>query len=175
MKVLTRYLLRSHVAPFFFAFLALTGVVLINTLAQQLANLAGKGLSTRVFVEFFVLSLPANIALTLPMAVLVAVAAALFILVAGRDYFHGGGEQLWKPMLWEGSSVLFGTAPGRLFTRVVLIPFLGAFVLLPSDLSAHLPVLPKAEVALEIARPRAKLAPIHQASSEVCAGRRCIT
>ena len=28
---------------------------------------------------------------------------------------------------------------------------LGAFVLLPSDLSAHLPVLPKAEVALEIA------------------------
>jgi lipopolysaccharide export system permease protein len=73
MKVLTRYLLRSHVAPFFFAFLALTGVVLINTLAQQLANLAGKGLSTSVFIEFFVLSLPANIALTMPMAVLVAV------------------------------------------------------------------------------------------------------
>lgn len=73
MKVLTRYLLRSHIAPFFFAFLALTGVVLINTLAKELANLAGKGLSTRVFVEFFVLSLPANIALTLPMSVLVAV------------------------------------------------------------------------------------------------------
>src|SRR5690349_17041740 len=73
MKVLTRYLLRSHLAPFFFAFLALTGVVLINTLARELANLAGKGLDTEVFVEFFVLSLPANIALTLPMSVLVAV------------------------------------------------------------------------------------------------------
>ena len=73
MKVLTRYLLRSHIAPFFFAFLALTGVVLINTLARELANLAGKGLATEVFVEFFVLSLPANIALTLPMSVLVAV------------------------------------------------------------------------------------------------------
>ena len=73
MKVLTRYLLRAHVAPFFFAFLALTGVVLINTLARELANLAGKGLPTRVFVEFFILSLPANVALTMPMAVLVAV------------------------------------------------------------------------------------------------------
>jgi lipopolysaccharide export system permease protein len=73
MKVLTRYLLRSHLGPLLFAFVALTGVVLINTLAKSLASLAGKGLPTHVFFEFFVLSLPANIALTLPMSVLVAV------------------------------------------------------------------------------------------------------
>lgn len=73
MKVLTRYLLRAHVGPFFFAFVALTGVILINTLARTLADLAGKGLSTEVILRFFVLSLPANVALTFPMAVLVAV------------------------------------------------------------------------------------------------------
>ncbi|MEX2582681.1 MAG: LptF/LptG family permease [Gemmatimonadota bacterium] len=73
MRVLTRYLLRAHIGPFLFAFLALTGVILINTLAKELANLAGKGLPMDVVGEFFVLSLPANIALTLPMAVLVAV------------------------------------------------------------------------------------------------------
>jgi lipopolysaccharide export system permease protein len=73
MKVLTRYLLRSHLGPLLFAFVALTGVVLINTLARSLASLAGKGLPTHVFFEFFILSLPANIALTLPMSVLVAV------------------------------------------------------------------------------------------------------
>jgi lipopolysaccharide export system permease protein len=73
MRVLTRYLLRSHVGPFFFALVALTSVVLLNTLAKELANLAGKGLPTRVFFEFFYLSLPANLALTLPMSVLVAV------------------------------------------------------------------------------------------------------
>ena len=73
MKVLTRYLLRAHIAPFIFAFVALTGVILINTLAKELASLAGKGLPMSVVFEFFVLSLPANIALTLPMAVLVAV------------------------------------------------------------------------------------------------------
>lgn len=73
MKVLTRYILRAHIGPFLFAFVALTGVILINTLARQLASLAGRGLPTDVLLEFFVLSLPANIALTLPMAVLVAV------------------------------------------------------------------------------------------------------
>lgn len=73
MKVLTRYLLKAHVGPLVFAFVALTGVILINTLARSLADLAGKGLPARIFLEFFILSLPANIALTLPMSVLVAV------------------------------------------------------------------------------------------------------
>jgi lipopolysaccharide export system permease protein len=73
MKVLTRYLLKAHIGPFFFAFGALTGVILINTIARQMADLAGKGLEFDVILQFFVLSLPSNIALTLPMAVLVAV------------------------------------------------------------------------------------------------------
>lgn len=73
MKILTRYLLKSHLGPFLFAFVALTGVVLINTLARRLADLAGKGLPTSVVLEFFVLAVPATVALTFPMAVLVAV------------------------------------------------------------------------------------------------------
>lgn len=73
MKILTRYLMRAHLGPFLFAFLALTGVILINTLARRLADLAGKGLPPRVIGEFFVLALPATLALTFPMAVLVAV------------------------------------------------------------------------------------------------------
>jgi lipopolysaccharide export system permease protein len=85
MKVLTRYLLRSHVGPLCFAFVALTGVVLINTLARSMADLAGKGLSGRVFFEFFVLSLPANIALTLPMSVLVAVLYAFSQMAAENE------------------------------------------------------------------------------------------
>jgi lipopolysaccharide export system permease protein len=73
MKVLTRYLLVSHLGPMLFAFVALTSLVLINVIAQRMADLAGKGLPLEVVFEFFVLSLPANIALTLPMSVLVAV------------------------------------------------------------------------------------------------------
>lgn len=73
MKILTRYLIRAHLGPFLFSFFALTGVILINTLARRLADLAGKGLPPRVIGEFFVLALPATLALTFPMAVLVAV------------------------------------------------------------------------------------------------------
>jgi lipopolysaccharide export system permease protein len=85
MKVLTRYLLRSHIGPLIFAFVALTGVVLINTLARSMADLAGKGLPARVFFEFFILSLPANIALTLPMSVLVAVLFAFSQMAAENE------------------------------------------------------------------------------------------
>ncbi len=70
MKILTRYLLRAHIGPFFFALVTLTGVILINTLAKELASFAGKGLPIMTILEFFVLSLPANLALTLPMSVL---------------------------------------------------------------------------------------------------------
>jgi lipopolysaccharide export system permease protein len=73
MKIFTRYLLRAHLGPFLFAFVALTGVILINTLARRLADLAGKGLPGGIVAEFFMLALPATIALTFPMSVLVSV------------------------------------------------------------------------------------------------------
>ncbi|HEY0023669.1 MAG TPA: LptF/LptG family permease [Longimicrobium sp.] len=85
MKILTRYLMRAHLGPFLFSFCALTGVILINTLAKRLADLAGKGLPVRVILEFFALALPATIALTFPMAVLVAVLYTFSTLVAENE------------------------------------------------------------------------------------------
>lgn len=85
MKILTRYLMRAHLGPFLFSFCALTGVILINTLAKRLADLAGKGLPMRVILEFFALALPATIALTFPMAVLVAVLYTFSTLVAENE------------------------------------------------------------------------------------------
>ncbi len=85
MKILTRYLLRAHIGPFFFALITLTGVILINTLAKELASFAGKGLPVPIILEFFVLSLPANLALTLPMSVLVAVLYAFSTLAAENE------------------------------------------------------------------------------------------
>ncbi|HEX8395665.1 MAG TPA: LptF/LptG family permease [Longimicrobium sp.] len=85
MKILTRYLMRAHLGPFLFAFFALTGVILINTLAKRLADLAGKGLPPRVIAEFFVLALPATVALTFPMAVLVAVLFTFSSLTAENE------------------------------------------------------------------------------------------
>lgn len=72
MKLLTRYIVREHVGPLVFALSALTSLLMLQYVARQLANLAGKGLPWAAIGEFFVLSLPFTIAMTMPMAVLVA-------------------------------------------------------------------------------------------------------
>ena len=72
-RTLNRYLLRQHLAPLGFPLAALTSLMLIQQVAKQLSSLLGKGLPTGVIIEVFVLSLPFIVAVTLPMAVLVAV------------------------------------------------------------------------------------------------------
>src|SRR3989441_799429 len=72
-RILSRYLLRQHVAPFGFALAAITAFLLLQQVAKQFGNLVGKGLPWHVIAEVFALSIPFIIAMTLPMAVLVAV------------------------------------------------------------------------------------------------------
>jgi lipopolysaccharide export system permease protein len=71
-KIAHRYILREHVGPLVFALAALTSLLLLNFIAKRFPDLVGKGLPWSVIVEFLVLSLPFTIAMTLPMAVLVA-------------------------------------------------------------------------------------------------------
>jgi len=101
MKILTRYLLRAHVGPFFFAFAALTGVVLINTLARRLAELAGKGLPLNAILKFFLYALPATVALTFPMAVLVAILYTFATFTAENEItaMKAGGLDLKRLLL----------------------------------------------------------------------------
>ena len=85
MKIIHKYVLREHVGPLVFALSALTSLMLLNYIAKQLGNLVGKGLSWQVILEFFVLSLPFTVAMTLPMAVLVAVLYAFSRLAAENE------------------------------------------------------------------------------------------
>jgi lipopolysaccharide export system permease protein len=71
--------------PLVFALSALTSLMLLNYIAKQLGNLVGKGLSWTVILEFFVLSIPFTIAMTLPMAVLVSVLYAFSRLAAENE------------------------------------------------------------------------------------------
>lgn len=72
MKILHRYILREHAGPLVFALSALTSLLLLNFIAKRFPDLVGKGLPWSVITEFLLLSLPFTIAMTLPMAVLVA-------------------------------------------------------------------------------------------------------
>lgn len=97
-RTISRYLLRQHVAPLGFALTALTALLLINQIAKQLSSLLGKGLPTGVIVEVFVLSVPFIVAVTLPMAVLVAVLHVFTRLAADNEItaMQAGGVSLGR-------------------------------------------------------------------------------
>ncbi|HEV2180322.1 MAG TPA: LptF/LptG family permease [Gemmatimonadaceae bacterium] len=85
MKILPRYVIREHVGPLIFSLSALTILLLLNQVAKQFGQLVGKGLSWGVIGEFFLLSIPFIVAMTLPMAVLVAVLYGFSRLVAENE------------------------------------------------------------------------------------------
>src|SRR5713226_6004489 len=85
MRILSRYLLRQHVAPFGFALAGITAFLLLQQVAKQFGNLVGKGLPWQVIAEVFALSIPFIIAMTLPMAVLVAVLYTFSRLAADNE------------------------------------------------------------------------------------------
>ena len=85
MKIIGKYVLKEHVGPFVFASTALTSLMLLQYVAKRLGELVGKGLPNSVIVEFLMLSLPFTVAMTLPMAVLVAVLYAFSRLASENE------------------------------------------------------------------------------------------
>jgi lipopolysaccharide export system permease protein len=83
--LISRYLLRQLAAPFFFGLTALTSLMLLSQIAKKFGSLVGKGLPWTVIAEVFALSIPFIVAMTLPMAVLVAVLYAFSHLAADNE------------------------------------------------------------------------------------------
>jgi lipopolysaccharide export system permease protein len=84
-RLLARYLLRQLFAPFCFSLAAATSLMLLNQVAKRFGALVGKGLPWSVISEVFVLSLPFILAMTIPMAVLLAVLYAFSHLAADNE------------------------------------------------------------------------------------------
>jgi lipopolysaccharide export system permease protein len=84
-KILHRYVLKEHVGPLTFALTALTSILLLQYIGKHFGELVGKGLPTLVIAEFFGLSIPLTVALTLPMAVLIATLYAFSRLAAENE------------------------------------------------------------------------------------------
>jgi lipopolysaccharide export system permease protein len=114
--------LKEHFGPFVFALSALTSLMLLQYIARRFGDLVGRGLSWQVITEFFLLSIPFTVAMTLPMAVLVAVLYAFSRLASENEItaFKAGGistRRLMRPalilsvfvalfMLWFNDQVL---------------------------------------------------------------------
>ncbi len=84
-RILSRYILRQHIPPLLYALSALTCAMLVNQIAKQFGNFVGKGLPWGVIFEVFALSIPFIVAMTLPMAVLVAVLYTFSHLAADNE------------------------------------------------------------------------------------------
>ncbi|HEX9084048.1 MAG TPA: LptF/LptG family permease [Gemmatimonadaceae bacterium] len=110
MKILHRYVLKEHVGPLTFAMTALTSILLLQYIGKHFGELVGKGLPTIVIAEFFGLSVPLTVALTLPMAVLVATLYAFSRLAAENEItaLKASGVSLVSvltPVLWAALGV----------------------------------------------------------------------
>ena len=110
MKILHRYVLKEHVGPLTFALTALTSILLLQYIGKHFGELVGKGLPTFVIAEFFGLSVPLTVALTLPMAVLVSTLYAFSRLAAENEItaLKASGVSLvsvLKPVLWAALGV----------------------------------------------------------------------
>jgi lipopolysaccharide export system permease protein len=97
-RILSKYVLREHVGPFVFALTALTSLMILNFISRQFGELVGKGLPASVIGEFFLLSIPFTVALTLPMSVLVAVLYAFSRLAAENEItaLKASGVSPWR-------------------------------------------------------------------------------
>jgi len=84
-KIINRYVLREHVGPLVFALSALTSLLLLNYIAKRFGQFVGKGLDWSVIAEFVLLSIPFTVAMTIPMAVLVATLYAFSRLAAENE------------------------------------------------------------------------------------------
>ena len=116
MRLLHRYVLRQLVAPFCFALGALTGLMLLSQVAKKFGALVGKGLPWSVIAEVFALSLPFIIAMTLPMAVLLAVLYTFSHLAADNEItaMRANGVSVYQVLtpvlLWGACMAAFNFA-----------------------------------------------------------------
>ena len=98
MRLISRHILRSLAAPFFWGVLALTGLLLLNQLAALIDTFGGRGLGWDVMAEAILLALPALLTLTLPMSVLVATLYAYSTLAADLEMvaMYANGLSVWR-------------------------------------------------------------------------------
>jgi lipopolysaccharide export system permease protein len=121
-RLLRRYLLRQLAAPFLFALGALTSLMLLSQVAKKFGALVGKGLPWSVIGEVFALSLPFIIAMTLPMAVLLAVLYAFSHLAADNEItaMRASGISVYQILLPVLAWGLFMSAFNFMFVDQVL-------------------------------------------------------
>lgn len=130
MSMLTaRQLLRRHAAPFVVSFASLTVLLVANSTLRRVTQLRAKGLPAREFVEVLLLAVPHTVALTIPMAVFLAV--------------------LWVFTRLGSEGVLASASRERHGIRRLVAPVLGAAAVIAAlTLVSNTQIVPRANARL---------------------------
>jgi lipopolysaccharide export LptBFGC system permease protein LptF len=110
-ELTTRKLLRRHATPFVSSFAALTALLLVRHAARWVPQLSARGAPAGAIVEVLLLSVPFTLALTVPMAVFLAVSwvftrlGAEGVLASARE--RQGLRRLVAPLL--GAAAVIAT------------------------------------------------------------------
>jgi len=155
-KIVSRYILKEHLGPLAFAVSALTSLLLLNFVAKRLGDLVGKGLPWQVITEFLVLSVPFTLAMTLPMAVLVATLHAFSRLASENEItaFKASGvsmQRLMVPVMLASLALTFAMV---LFNDQVLPRANHRLATLQSDIARVKPTLALQEQVINEVVPR---------------------
>ncbi|PYP42820.1 MAG: hypothetical protein DMD43_01380 [Gemmatimonadetes bacterium] len=102
MRLLRTHVLRSLTGPFLFAWTALTGMLMLNQLSRRFGELVGKGLPPGVITEVLLLFIPFIVALTLPMAILVAVLYGFCQLASDNEITAMRANGVSVIQMWSG-------------------------------------------------------------------------
>lgn len=120
---LYRYVFKAHVGPFLFSFVIITFILVMDIIFQIADLIIGKNLDLFIVLEVFFLNLAWIVAVSIPMAVLVASLMAFGRLAADNEVtaLKAGGVsffQMVSPVLAAG--ILLGS--GHLFFMDVILP-----------------------------------------------------
>lgn len=117
MKILKRYILKEHLSPFLISLMVVTFVLLIDRIIDLLNLIIEKKLPWQTIAELFGLSLPYMLALSIPMAVLVATILAfgrmsvdreiIAIKSSGVNIYSMVGPLVFTAILMSGMMVYF--------------------------------------------------------------------
>lgn len=122
MKIIDRYILKSHVGPFLFAFVTIIFVLILQFFATFADRFIGKGISFSAIVELILLQSAWMVGLAAPMAVLVAVVMTFGSLTTTSEMtvFRASGISLYRLMIPVLLAGLFLSLFVERFNNVVL-------------------------------------------------------
>jgi len=122
MLIVTRYILKEHLSPFFSGLATITFVFVLNLLFRELGRLLGKGLAISVILEFFILNLAWILALAVPMAVLIATLMAFGRLSGDNEIvaLKASGVNLYRLIIPVAIAAVFVAIGLERFNNCVL-------------------------------------------------------